>query len=114
MELIDACQFVIFGLACWSIVLAVRHAVFFWGCRVHIGGSMLRFLLEQVVCSLGTLVFSANSLYSTIVGHEPKEWNNISPWAAIAIRAAMFMAMIHSTSHLARSIREIVERQDAT
>lgn len=110
--LLDAMQLVVFGLACWSVYLAVRHAIFFRTCSRHIGQSMMLFFVEQIICSVGTMIFSANSLYATLSGDVAANWNTVDPWAAVGIRVVMFLAMIHSTTHLTHSIREILDRDD--
>ena len=68
---------------------------------------MIAFLVEQVLCSAGTLIFAGNSLHATLSGTEMEMWNAIDPRLAIILRALMFGAMIHSTSRMSQEIKKI-------
>lgn len=103
-------QVAVFALGCRSVYAAIVHARFFYHTRKDIGQSMVRMLLEQVVCSTCTLLFSFNSLLSMVFGVDTKYLNNFDPYTAAALRVCMFGAMIHSTNHLAHSIKAIVEK----
>ena len=58
---------------------------------------MVFMLAEQLITATCTLIFSANSLATSLLGMPPSDWNNIDPVTAIILRLIMFGAMIHST-----------------
>lgn len=100
-------QVLIFLMGLFAIGQAIRHAWFFSHSNTSLSWTMIAFLLEQVICSIGTMVFSANSLWSTLTGQEMVLWNAFPPGLAIIVRAAMFGAMIHSTSRMSQEIKKI-------
>lgn len=106
--MLDVLQVVIFGLGCISIGLAINYIRFFRRSRHHIAGSMQALLAEQITSSIGTMLFAANSLLATLTGVPPEHWNSIPPEAAIAIRAVMFIAMIHATVRISVSVRRVL------
>ena len=72
---------------------------------------MQLFLCEQIITSIGTLIFSYSSLASAVGGHDYLRWNNISPEWATLIRAMMFGAMLLSTLKLTAEVRKIIAEQ---
>ena len=94
-----------------AIALAVKYIWFFHGSGREVGRSMVFMLIEQVVTATCTFVFSLNSLATSLLGMPPSTWNSIDPMAAIVLRLIMFGAMIHSTLHLSRSVRNIIEKE---
>lgn len=108
------CQWFVAGLGVTAVVLAVRWAVFFSRSDKRIARSMIYMLIEQAVSSVGTLLFALNSLVRTVFGNSVDSWNSIHPVAAMVIRLAMFAAMIHSTLHLARSVKEVIGRDSTS
>lgn len=91
----------------FAICQAIRHVIFFSHSKTSLSWTMIAFLIEQVLCSAGTLVFAANSLLSALTGAEMEFWNTIDPKLAIALRAIMFGAMIHSTGRMSQEIKKI-------
>lgn len=106
--LLSAFQYAVFLCGVVSLSLAIRFAVFFSSSNHHLSKTMMRFLVEQIVSSLGTLLFSISSLMATITGMPEEMWNATPPLVAITIRMVMFAAMIESTSSLSMSIQRVV------
>ena len=100
-------QILIFLMGLFAICQAIRHVIFFSNSRSSLSWTMIAFLVEQVLCSTGTLVFAANSLHSTLTGAKMELWNAIDPMLAVVLRAIMFGAMIHSTSRMSQEIKKI-------
>ena len=106
--MLNALQVITFCMGATSFGLAVRFYLFFVRSNHHLSRTMRFFLVEQIVTSLGTLAFSTNSLAATLTGVPESEWNNVTPELAIAIRVAMFGAMIQSTTALSLSVMRVV------
>lgn len=105
-------QIIVFILGLLALFQAIGHAVFFSKGTTSLSWTMVAFLVEQMVSSLGTLVFATNSLLGTISGEDNAVWNNIDPSLAILLRSLMFLAMIHSTRAMAREIKRITEENE--
>jgi hypothetical protein len=100
-------QVIVFLLGLAAIAQACKHAIFFSKSSTTLSWTMVAFMMEQVISSLGTLVFAANSLLGSLSHEGHEEWNNIDPKLAIFLRTVMFLAMIRSTSAMSNEIRKI-------
>lgn len=107
-------QWVIFGMGVAAVTLSFYFIKFFSKAGKHrsLSLAMQLFLLEQVVSAAGVLIFSVSSLSSTLAGVEPELWNTTHPLMAIAIRAAMFSAMLTSTTKLSIEIKKLTTESD--
>ena len=108
-------QFVIFILGCIAVLLSGYYVAFFSSYKKRKNAglrlTMQLFLCEQIITSIGTLIFSYSSLASAVGGHDYLRWNNISPEWATLIRAMMFGAMLLSTLKLTAEVRKIIAEQ---
>jgi len=102
-----ALQVIVFLMGLYAISQACRHAVFFSRSKTTLSWTMVAFMVEQIISSLGTLTFATNSLLGSFGGEPHDEWNNVDPSLAIVIRSMMFLAMIHSTGAMSNEIRKI-------
>ena len=102
-------QWLILFLGITAVVLSMCFIQFFRTARKNkrMAFTMQLFLGEQIVTSVGTLLFSINSLASSFCGERISDWNDISPGTAILIRAAMFGAMILSTTKLSMEVSRL-------
>jgi len=111
--MLPSLQIVTFCLGLVSLGLALKFMCFFFHSSHHLSQTMRLLLFEQIVTSTGTLIFSSSSMYSTLTGLPPTQWNAMSPEFAIAIRIAMFLCMIQSTTALSMSILKVVDQQES-
>lgn len=115
-EIFYILQFVIFLLGIAAVLLS-GYFIWFFGNYKSQRNSGLRitmqlFLGEQIITSVGTLIFASSSLISAIMGVEYLRWNSLSPELSTFIRAAMFGAMLLSTIKLTQEIRKIAAEQE--
>jgi hypothetical protein len=75
---------------------------------------MQAFLIEQIVSTLGTLIFASNSLISSVFEAPPSDWNNLGPEVSTVIRLLIFGAMLHSTVYLSYEIKKIIKEDEAS
>jgi len=104
-------QLAVFLLGCRAIHQAGNFIIFFRASKRSLSFAMQKFLVEQIVSAVGTMLFSINSLIGTIQGEDHTEWNNIDPRLAILIRAIMFGFMIHATTSMSYEVKKIIEEQ---
>lgn len=92
-----------------AVALSVYYIRFFSKAngRRNLAFTMQLFLCEQIVTSVGTLVFSISSVVSSTTGRDFESWNAIPPYWAILIRSLMFSAMIISTVKLSIEVARI-------
>lgn len=111
--LYHAAQWAIFAMGILAVALSAYYIKFFRAARRRhrLAFVMQLFLVEQIVTSAGTLLFSINSLWVSSTGGEFALWNSISPGYAILIRAAMFSAMILSTAKLSMEVARIASQE---
>ena len=111
-----ALQFVIFLLGIAAVLLSGYYIVFFASYKkkknAGLRFTMQLFLCEQVITSIGTLVFSTSSLMSAVGGADYLHWNSIPPSVATLVRATMFGAMLFSTIKLTAEVRKIAAEQE--
>lgn len=109
-------QFVIFLMGVAAVLLSGYFIAFFnsYKSRKNRGLrlTMQLFLGEQIITSVGTLVFATASLSSAIGGIDYLKWNSLSPELSTTIRAMMFGAMLLSTIKLTREVRKIAAEQE--
>ena len=102
-------QVVVFLMGLLSLGLSISYLVYFLRVeKRHIARSMVFLMLEQIMSATGTMIFSANSLWCSLMGCDAALWNTMDPAVAISIRMCMFAAMIHSTVHLTVSIKKVI------
>ena len=111
-----ALQFVIFALGCLAVLLSGYYISFFSSYRKRKNAglrlTMQLFLGEQIITSVGTLIFSYSSLVAAVGGQDYLRWNNVTPEVATIIRAMMFGAMLLSTLKLSVEVRKIIAEQE--
>jgi hypothetical protein len=109
-------QFVIFAMGVASVLLSGYFIAFFSNYKSHrnmgLRFTMQLFLGEQIITSIGTLIFASASLMAAIGGVDYLRWNSLSPEVSTAIRAAMFGAMLLSTLKLTHEVRKIAAEQE--
>ena len=109
-------QFVIFLMGVVAVFLSGYFIVFFNAYRSKknqgLRFTMQLFLGEQIVTSIGTLVFATASLSAAVGGSDYLRWNSLTPEISTLIRAAMFGAMLFSTIKLTHEVRKIATEQE--
>lgn len=100
-------QILVLLVGVYALTQAIRHAIFFSSSRDSLSWAMVAFMIEQIISSIATLIFSMNSLLRNFSGVQYGDWNIIDPHFAICLRAAMFLAMIHATDAMSNEIRKI-------
>jgi hypothetical protein len=75
--------------------------------------AMQAFLIEQMVSTVGTLVFAGTSLVSSILTMPPINWNSLGPELSTFIRLVIFLAMLHSTLYLSRETKRILKEEQS-
>ena len=109
-------QFVIFVMGVAAVMLSGYFIVFFNSYKSHknqgLRFTMQLFLGEQIVTSVGTLIFATSSLLSAIGGTEYLRWNSVTPEISTVIRAMMFGAMLLSTIKLTSEVMKIAAEQE--
>ncbi len=106
-------QLIVFLMGLVAVLLAIYFIRFFSRSKKPLSIAMMAFLIEQVLSSAGTMIFSSNSLLATLLGRDPEEWNSIDPWFAILIRFVMFGAMLHSTIRLSVEVKKINDQMES-
>lgn len=107
--LYHAGQWSILVMGVIAVALSVHYIIFFSKAsgRRNLAFTMQLFLCEQIVTSIGTLLFSISSVVSSTMGRDFESWNAIPPHWAILIRSLMFSAMILSTVKLSIEVARI-------
>lgn len=111
--LLISLQVVVFTLGAVAVCLSVYFIHFFSKAQKNkkLGATMQFFLGEQIVTSVGTMIFASSSLLGALSGTPAEHWNAISPPLATSIRVLMFVAMIISTYSLSVQVKRISRRE---
>lgn len=115
-ELFYVLQFVIFLMGVVAVVLSGYFISFFSSYKSKknrgLRFTMQLFLGEQIITSIGTLIFATASLSAAVGGTDYLRWNSVSPEVSTLIRATMFGAMLFSTIKLTHEVRKIAASQE--
>lgn len=109
--MLEVLQVLVFLAGLTAVCIAGWFVRFFARCKKSLSVAMKWILCEQIASGVVTLIFSANSLAHTFLGHSSDSWNSINPAAAIILRTIMFSVMIYSTVRLAREVIRIGRSQ---
>ena len=107
-------QVLVFVAGVAALFICIRFMIFFRRSKNTLSWAMQAFLIEQIVSTLGTLIFASNSLIASVLEAPPSDWNSLGPEVSTTIRLLIFGAMLHSTVYLSYEIKKILKYDDSS